>query len=899
MKQHITNIFKFILSVALLCLSAYEIAAQTLPNRYREPIFGVTEMNNVRFATNIPKVRTTPKLSAPFFSLTASIIAPNEADMTSQTQNLDMDIFLPAGDTFTKRPVIILCFGGGFVGGNRNQADLKDLYARELAKRGFVTAMIDYRLGMNLFNQNAAFRGVYRAIQDGRQAVRFFRANAATYGIDPDQIYIGGHSAGGFVALHNIHMDKVSEIPPQVQAVPTGTYGNTSAWPNLGGLDGIGANQTFDGKANLAFAFAGAIGFLSYIEGPDDVPMLQFHSEDDGTVQFGVGVPFPGLAALTDLPTVYGGGATHPYALSVNAPSILYDTIDLGHNPHVGNASNQDLTRDRISTFMYNERLKPESVEIDGDAVICLSPVSDNNLRTYTLSNNDNLHYDWEISGGEFVSMPDINSTSVTVRWTNGGSHYIRVWTYSQNLARSESPITLNVAITIENTVSTAVGSPKFCVGQTLDAITHTTTGATGIGTPTGLPNGVTATWAGNVITITGVPTENAPAFEYSIPLIGGCGDIFATGTIVGDITAPMVTCNPFTITFNGENSIDLIAMDLATFSDDCAISSVTLSPSSTFCSQVFSSVPVLVTVTDSGGNVNTCISNVSPVGLPCNWVQSANGVNCNGGSSVVFNPMNNTFNVQSVNCASTNFGADVLAFAQQTLCGNGSITAKVENLIGSGWAGVTMRENNNTGAKKAAIMINGSNFARRIFRTLTNASATPQQIMNANRNWVRVTRSGNQFSLHTSADGFNWFFVGAQNIVMDNCIEVGLVATNFNSNSTVNALFSNVFINGGFVTLGSDDIEHLTNDQRTSISADIYPNPTNGQLFVRLNDELTASEIQIITLDGRIIHRQPAIYNGDSTMMLDLSGQQPGLYMVKIIQSDGSQSMKRVVLTQ
>ena len=899
MKKYITKIFKVLPLLSLLCIGTFELTAQTLPNRYREPIFGVTEMNNVRFATNIPKVRTSPKFTPPFVTFTASIIAPNEPDMSTQTQNLDMDIFLPAGDTFTRRPVIILCFGGGFVGGNRNQADLKDFYARELAKRGFVTAMIDYRLGMNLFNQNAAFRGVYRAIQDGRQAVRFFRANAATYGIDPDQIYIGGHSAGGFVALHNIHMDKVSEIPPQVKAVPANTYGNTAAWPDLGGLDAIGANQTFDGKANLAFAFAGALGFLSYIEGPDDVPMLQFHSQDDGTVQFGVGVPFPGLAALTDLPTVYGGGATHPYAISVDAPSVFYDTLGLGHNPHVGNADNQDLTRDRISTFMYEERLRPESVEIEGDDEICLSPVSDNNVRTYTLSNTDNLHYDWEIIGGTFESMPDINSTSVTVRWTTGGSQYIRVWTYSQNLARSESPITLNVEITIENTVSAAVGSPKYCVGQTLSAITHTTTGATGIGTATGLPNGVTATWNDNVITISGVPTENAPAFNYSIPLTGGCGEIFATGTIIGDVTIPEIECNLFTITFNGEGSIDLDAEDLAAFSDDCAISSVILSPSSIFCSQVFSTVPVIVTVTDSGGNINSCVSTVTPVGLPCNWVQSANGVNCNGGSSVVFDPSNNTFNVQSVNCASTNFGADAAAFAQQTLCGNGSITARVENVVGSGWAGVEMRENNQAGAKKASIMISNSNFARRIFRVLTNASATPQQIMNTNRNWVRVTRSGNQFSLHTSADGVNWFFAGAQNIVMDNCIEVGLVVTNFNSNSTVNTLFSNVFIDGGFVTLGNDDLEHAWDLERSNITSEVFPNPTTGQLFLKLDNDRNLSEIQVITLDGRIVQSQPVMYDGNSTMMLDISGHPVGLYLIKMIQNDGSQSMKRVVLTR
>ena len=68
--------------------------------------------------------------------------------------------------------------------------------------------------------------------------------------------------------------------------------------------------------------------------------------------------------------------------------------------------------------------------------------------------------------------------------------------------------------------------------------VTHSTTGATGIGTPSGLPSGVTVSWVGGEIIISGTPTE-AGTFEYSIPLIGGNGTETATGTItVGAHTA-------------------------------------------------------------------------------------------------------------------------------------------------------------------------------------------------------------------------------------------------------------------------------------------------------------------------------------------------------------------------
>ena len=69
----------------------------------------------------------------------------------------------------------------------------------------------------------------------------------------------------------------------------------------------------------------------------------------------------------------------------------------------------------------------------------------------------------------------------------------------------------------------------NVCVNIT--NITFNTTGATGIGTPTDLPTGVTAAWSSNVLTISGTPTV-AGTFAYSVPLTGGCGTVAATGTI-------------------------------------------------------------------------------------------------------------------------------------------------------------------------------------------------------------------------------------------------------------------------------------------------------------------------------------------------------------------------------
>jgi gliding motility-associated-like protein len=88
------------------------------------------------------------------------------------------------------------------------------------------------------------------------------------------------------------------------------------------------------------------------------------------------------------------------------------------------------------------------------------------------------------------------------------------------------------ITVTANNTVSAASSTPSLCINTALPtAITHTTTGATGIGAATGLPGGVTAAWAGNTITISGTPTVSG-TFNYTIPLTGGCGTVNATGTI-------------------------------------------------------------------------------------------------------------------------------------------------------------------------------------------------------------------------------------------------------------------------------------------------------------------------------------------------------------------------------
>jgi acetyl esterase/lipase len=86
-------------------------------------------------------------------------------------------------------PAVLCIHGGGFRAGTR---DGYDGLCMQLAKRGYVTATMTYRLSPK-FKFPAA-------VHDTKAAVRWLRANAATYKIDPHRIGVTGGSAGGHLA---------------------------------------------------------------------------------------------------------------------------------------------------------------------------------------------------------------------------------------------------------------------------------------------------------------------------------------------------------------------------------------------------------------------------------------------------------------------------------------------------------------------------------------------------------------------------------------------------------------------------------------------------------------------------------------------------------------------------
>ena len=148
---------------------------------------------------------------------------------------------------------------------------------------------------------------------------------------------------------------------------------------------------------------------------------------------------------------------------------------------------------------------------------------------TTTASNSTGITYSLDATTAAFAGN-SINTATGAVTYAAGWSG---TTTITASATGCNGPVTTThvVTVTPTNIASAASSTPTLCGGSALTNILHTTTSASGIGTATGLPAGVTAEWAANTITIRGTPTASG-TFNYSIPLTGGCGSANATGTI-------------------------------------------------------------------------------------------------------------------------------------------------------------------------------------------------------------------------------------------------------------------------------------------------------------------------------------------------------------------------------
>ena len=101
-----------------------------------------------------------------------------------------LDIYAPAGQSKTPRPVLIFFHGGAWRDGEREGYGF---LGRAFASRGFVTVIADYRKAPKV--RFPAF------VQDTASAIAWVHANIAKHHGNADRIFLMGHSAGAHIAM--------------------------------------------------------------------------------------------------------------------------------------------------------------------------------------------------------------------------------------------------------------------------------------------------------------------------------------------------------------------------------------------------------------------------------------------------------------------------------------------------------------------------------------------------------------------------------------------------------------------------------------------------------------------------------------------------------------------------
>ena len=371
----------------------------------------------------------------------------------------------------------------------------------------------------------------------------------------------------------------------------------------------------------------------------------------------------------------------------------------------------------------------------------------------------------------------------------------------------------------------------------------------------------------------------------------------------VQDDEPPLAACQDLTVEFNGENSRLIQSgevWDEMNSTDNCdEVSLLGFTPAEVNCGQIGQIVPVLLTVEDDAGNTGQCTAMITVDGLPCGWSAPPGGINCFP-NEADYNPTSESFSVTSDGCYDPSYysNTDSHGFAGMELCGNGEIIAQVTQVDGSGWAGISIREDLSASAKMIQLSIDGTFLTKREMRLSTGGIAFNHLFATQGKNWLRLTRNGNTFGAYHSLDGINWSAVIIANIPMTSCIEVGLITENGTPTGSVTGTFSDVMVAGynGNLTAPAPQPDIALETFSTDWS--VYPNPTTGEVVVQLTKPINKrGQVQVYNNLGQVVKTIDLGVLASPVQQLDLSGREAGIYLFRLQINGQDEGSRRVVL--
>lgn len=245
----------------------------------------------------------------------------NSTSQGGVNADLNLDFYAPKNDDLEHRPLIILAHGGFFLFGDKSDFEAECM---ALAKRGYATVSIDYRLidieGDSVKTPKYA---AIDAIADMKAAVRFFYKDASgknQFKIDTNNIFIGGYSAGAITSLHYAYATEPNDI------LLMGGNDLFNYVAKNGGKEGRSGNPGYSTKIKGVINIAGSLYSAKLVDAGEP-PLFSIHGNEDDTVPYTTG-----KAGDTNVSTE-GSGLIHQQADKVKIKNQL---VTLEGEDHLG-----------------------------------------------------------------------------------------------------------------------------------------------------------------------------------------------------------------------------------------------------------------------------------------------------------------------------------------------------------------------------------------------------------------------------------------------------------------------------------------------------------------------------------------------------------------------------------
>jgi hypothetical protein len=321
-----------------------------------------------------------------------------------ELMDLKLDVYYPKTDVFKNRPLVMLIHGGAFYIGSKESVAEQSL-ATSLAKRGYVVASIDYRLGFKLTPSDLEL-SAYRAVQDAHAALRFLAHNAVGLGINPNQIYVGGTSAGAVASLNVAFLDNDERSDRILEAEKEGSVSKIEASGNK-------YTETFQIKA--VANMWGAVADLNIFDKDEKISVLSIHGTADGIVPYEYDHPFQNSLYVNRLlmDKMYGSKPIHERLQILGNRNRLVSLNGLGHEPELDDYKTLNQYMDTI-TYQVTKFFLEETAPVVVLPPSQLNVSEDAKLKTIYYEVNNGAPVQITVIGGVKVKT---DPTDATIIW--------------------------------------------------------------------------------------------------------------------------------------------------------------------------------------------------------------------------------------------------------------------------------------------------------------------------------------------------------------------------------------------------------------------------------------------------------------------------------------------------